>query len=67
MHRVVVILLKIEKVTLATSAFFPVMGFQESCDLQARPLGHAITVVASATCRRPQSTGARARAKAPKE
>merc|ERR1712110_390189 len=44
MHRVMVILLKIQKVTLVTSAFFPVMGFEESCDLQARPLGHAITV-----------------------
>ena len=26
------------KRTLVTSAFFPVMDFQESCNLQARPL-----------------------------
>ena len=32
------------KGTLVTSAFFPVTGFQESCDLQARPLGHGYTV-----------------------
>ena len=32
------------KTTLATAIFFSIVGFQDSCDLLARPLGHAITV-----------------------
>ena len=33
------------KDTLATASFFPVIGFQDSCDLLPRPLGRAMTVV----------------------